>query len=68
MTASIMVFDHDYFRIPGRDGSFVLDDVPAGTYRISAWHERIGESVRQVARRIRAAGRASSSRCPSHDR
>ena len=44
MTAAIMVFDHPFFRIPGADGSFALDDVPAGNYQISAWHERIGES------------------------
>ena len=48
MSASIMVFDHDYFRIPEPDGSFALDAVPPGTYRISAWHERIGESVREI--------------------
>ncbi len=56
MSASIMVFDHDYFRIPEPDGSFVMDDVPPGTYRVSAWHERIGESVREV--RIDPGGRA----------
>jgi plastocyanin len=48
MTASIMVFDHPYFRIPSADGSFALEDVPAGTYQMSAWHERIGESVTPV--------------------
>ena len=51
-----MVFDHDYFRIPDADGSFTLDDVPVGTYQISAWHERIGESIRQV--RVEPGGRA----------
>lgn len=56
MSASIMVFDHEYFRIPEPDGSFTLDGVPPGTYRISAWHERIGESVRQV--RVDPGGRA----------
>ena len=45
MTAAIMVFDHGYFRVPADDGSFSLDDVPAGIYQISAWHERIGEST-----------------------
>lgn len=48
MTASIMVFDHPYFRIPSAEGQFTLDDVPAGSYQISAWHERIGESVEAV--------------------
>ena len=48
MSASIMVFDHPYFRIPTSEGRLTLDDVPAGTYRISAWHERIGESVHDV--------------------
>jgi plastocyanin len=44
MTASIMVFDHPYFRIPAADGSFAMDGVPVGTHQVSAWHERIGES------------------------
>jgi plastocyanin len=48
MTAAIMVFDHGYFRIPAADGTFTLDDVPAGSYQISAWHERIGESTNTI--------------------
>ena len=48
MTASIMVFDHPYFKIPDADGNFVLEDVPAGTHQISAWHERIGESISTI--------------------
>ena len=48
MTASIMVFDHPYFRIPAADGTFRLDDVPVGSWQISAWHERIGESINTV--------------------
>ena len=48
MTASIMVFDHPYFRIPSADGSFRIDDVPVGTHEVRAWHERIGEAPMQV--------------------
>lgn len=48
MSGTIMVFDHPYFRKPETDGTFAIGDLPAGTYRISAWHERIGENVRTV--------------------
>jgi plastocyanin len=48
MTASIMVFDHPYFTIPRADGTFTIDDVPPGTYQVSAWHERIGENTQPV--------------------
>jgi len=48
MTASIMVFDHPWFAIPAADGSFSIEDVPPGTYTVSAWHERIGENTQPV--------------------
>jgi len=48
MSASIMVFDHPFFTIPRPDGSFGIDDVLPGTYKVSAWHERIGESTQEV--------------------
>ena len=48
MSASILVFDHSLFQIPQASGWFSLEDVPTGSYEISAWHERIGESVRQI--------------------
>jgi plastocyanin len=48
MSASIMVFDHPYFTVPAADGAFAIDDVPAGTYEVSAWHERIGESTQRI--------------------
>ena len=48
MTASIMVFDHPYFTIPAAGGAFAIDDIPAGAYTVSAWHERIGDSTQAV--------------------
>jgi plastocyanin len=48
MSASIMVFDHPFFTIPRVDGSFAIDDVPPGNYKVSAWHERIGENTQTV--------------------
>jgi plastocyanin len=58
MTASIMVFDHSHFTIPSVNGGhFSLADVPAGEYRLSAWHERIGESSKSI---VVSAGRTAT--------
>jgi plastocyanin len=56
MSASILVFDHGLFTIPAVDGFFRIDDVPPGEYALSAWHERIGESVKPI---VVAAGRTA---------
>jgi hypothetical protein len=48
MSATIVVFDHPFYTVPSGDGKFVLSDVPAGEYRLSAWHERIGENVAPI--------------------
>ena len=40
--AWIAVFDHPYFALTGTDGSFVIDSVPPGRYKVHAWHPRLG--------------------------
>jgi plastocyanin len=56
MSATIVVFDHPFYAVPSVDGSFVLADVPAGQYRLAAWHERIGENIRNID--VKAGGTA----------
>jgi hypothetical protein len=41
MTAYILVADHPYTAVTGDDGTFVIEDVPPGTYRIRMWHEGV---------------------------
>ena len=48
MSASILVLDNGYFTRPTADGAFALDDVPSGTFRVSAWQERLGETITAV--------------------
>lgn len=48
MRAWVAVFDHPYFTITGRDGSFTLDGLPPGAYEISTWQERFGIRVDSV--------------------
>jgi hypothetical protein len=40
--AWIAVFDHPYFALTGTDGSFVIDSVPPGRYKVHAWHPQLG--------------------------
>jgi plastocyanin len=43
MSAVVRVFDHPWFTTPSEEGTFAIDNVPAGNYTLAAWHERIGE-------------------------
>lgn len=48
MSAWIVVQDHPYFAITGEDGTFTISDVPPGTYKISAWHEKLKPQKKEV--------------------
>lgn len=48
MSAIVMVFDHRYFAIPTADGTFEIDGVPTGAWRLNAWHERIGSTSQSL--------------------
>jgi len=43
MSAIIVVRDNPFFTMVARDGRFALEGVPAGSYRVTAWHERADE-------------------------
>ena len=42
MSAWVRTFDHPYFDVTRGDGTFSIRDLPPGTYRLKAWHERLG--------------------------
>lgn len=39
-TAYLAVFDHPYFAVTSPNGTFTIDRVPPGRYRLKVWHER----------------------------
>jgi plastocyanin len=39
MAGYLLAFDHPYFAVSDEDGAFHIHGLPAGTYRVSAWHE-----------------------------
>ena len=49
MNAFVGVVNHPYFDTSDSAGAFEIDNVPVGTHRIQAWHERYG-SLSQTVR------------------
>lgn len=42
MTSYVMVFDHPFFAVTGKDGSFEIKGVPAGKQNLVVWQETAG--------------------------
>ena len=41
MGAWVSVMDHPFFHVTQPDGQYTIDDLPAGTYEVEAWHEKL---------------------------
>jgi|SRR5579885_2826456 hypothetical protein len=48
MRAHGLAVDNPYYAVSARDGSFAIADLPAGTYRVRAWHPVLGVQEREV--------------------
>jgi plastocyanin len=46
--AWVGVFDHPFFAVTGKDGSFKIEGLPPGDYTIVVWHEWLGEKEFEV--------------------
>jgi hypothetical protein len=57
MHAFLWVTPHPYAVVSGADGTFTLDGVPPGTYKIKIWHELLGEKEMSVT--VEANGSAT---------
>ena len=48
MNAYAGVVNHPYFAVTANGGTFALKGVPAGTYTVEAWHEKLGTQAQSV--------------------
>jgi plastocyanin len=48
MSAWIGVFPHPFFSVTSTDGKFTISGLDAGTYEITAWHERLGTQTASI--------------------
>lgn len=48
MQAHGLAVDNPYYAVTGRDGSFRITGLPAGTYKVRAWHPMLGAREQTV--------------------
>jgi hypothetical protein len=48
MSAFVLVFSHPYYASTDGDGRYRIDNIPPGTYTVSAWHEGATHDTRRV--------------------
>lgn len=48
MHCIVLVLTNPYFALADDKGRFTLHDVPAGTYQVRAWHERLPSQTREI--------------------
>lgn len=54
MSAFIWVLENPYFAISKESGDYRIEEVPAGSYTVRVWHEKLGEHTYSV--RVAASG------------
>lgn len=60
MSATVVVRDNPWFAKASKDGTFRIADVPAGEYKLIAFHERAGESAPATVK-VQAVGDTQAS-------
>ncbi len=48
MLGYVYVTKNPYSVVTAADGSFTIGDIPAGTYKVKIWHEKLGEVTKDV--------------------
>ena len=54
MTGFVIALKTPYFTQAGADGRFTLENIPAGQYKLSAWHDRTALATKEIT--VPAAG------------
>lgn len=48
MHCIVLVMENPYFAVTGADGKYAITNVPPGTYKLKAWHERLPADEREI--------------------
>jgi hypothetical protein len=58
MAGYVSVTNHPFFAVTGDSGSFTIKNVPAGSYKLEFWHEKLGTKTVDVE--VKAGGTAEA--------
>lgn len=67
MNAYVNVVPHPFFAVTKDDGSFEIKGLPAGSYTLELWHERLGTQTLPVTVDAAAPAKVSASFKPATD-
>jgi hypothetical protein len=48
MNAYAGVLPHPYFAVTDDSGTFTIKNLPPGTYKLTAWHEKLGTQTADI--------------------
>ncbi len=48
MNCVVLVLENPYFCATDAKGAYVISNIPPGTYKLKAWHERLPSQVREI--------------------
>jgi hypothetical protein len=48
MNSWAFILPHPFFDVTGPEGTFEIKDLPAGTYTLKSWHEKLGEQSQEI--------------------
>ena len=58
MEADARIVWNPYYAVSGKDGTFTLDNIPAGKYKVTAWHPYVGQVTQEIT--VAEGGKASA--------
>jgi plastocyanin len=59
MSGWIVATPNPYFAVTDNSGNFKLPDVPAGSYTVEVWHEKLGKSTQKVTVKAKEDAKAN---------
>ncbi len=59
MQGWLVATPNPYFAVTDGSGSFKLDNVPAGSYTVEVWHEKLGKSTQKVTVKAKEDAKAN---------